>query len=187
MGGVITPLFLALNIILNVIFKSIFCFYSDICFICTLIYFEPHSCKILSLRSNFPFGLLFQIFETVVSFKENYLKFKKINHLQFFDMLKWSHLTPSTKKIKKCIAAFSMKMTFKIAIFWCSAKDALLGRSPGHWLFGSKYMKKSFSISRQYLMGAVVKYSYHLLFWRGTVSLACLNTSIFTGKNVKLG
>ena len=46
-----------------------------------------------------------------------------------------------------------MKMTFKIAIFLCSAKDALLGRSPRHWLLGSKYMKKNFSISRQYLMG----------------------------------
>ena len=59
----------------------------------------------------------------------------------------------------------------------------LLNRSPGHWLLGSKYMKKSFSISRQYVMGAVVKYSYHLLFWGGTVSLACLNTSIFHWKN----
>ena len=36
-------------------------------------------------------------------------------------------------------------------------------------------------------MGAVVKYSYHLLVWRGTVSLACLNTNIFTGKIAKLG
>ena len=52
MGGVTTPLFLALNIILNVIFKSIFCFCSDICFICTYIYFEPHNCKILSFRGR---------------------------------------------------------------------------------------------------------------------------------------
>ena len=74
-------------------------------------------------------------------------------------------------------------MTFKISIFLCSAKDALLGRSPSHWLLGSKYMKKNFSISKQYLMGAVVKYNYHLLFLRGTVSLACLNTSIFHWKN----
>ena len=67
--------------------------------------------------------------------------------------------------------------------FLCSAQDALLGRSPGHWLLGSKCMKKKFSISRQYLMGAVVKYNYHLLFLRGTVSLACLNTSICQLKN----
>ena len=32
-------------------------------------------------------------------------------------------------------------------------------------------------------MGAVVKYNYHLLFLRGTFSLACLNTSIFHWKN----
>ena len=182
MGGVITPLFLALNIILNVIFKSIFCFYSDICFICTLIYFEPHNCKILSLRSNFPFGLLFQIFVTVVNFKENYFKFKKYTISNFLMCLNVAILLQAPRKLKKSIAAFLMKMTFKVAIFLCSAKDALLGISPGHWLLGSKYMKKSFSISRQYLMGAVVKYSYHLLFWRGTVSLAFLNTSIFHWK-----
>ena len=40
-----------------------------------------------------------------------------------------------------------------------------------------------FFISRQYLMGAVMKYNYHLLFLRGTVGLACLNTSIFHWKN----
>ena len=101
-------------------------------------------------------------------------------------MLKCSHLTPRTKKIKKIYSCFTMKMTFKIAIFWYSTKDALLGRSPGHWLLGSKYMRKNFSISRQYLMGAIVKYNYHLLFLRGTVSLACLNTSIFHWKNCQI-
>ena len=86
-------------------------------------------------------------------------------------------------KLKKSIAAFSMKMTFKIIIFLCSAKDALLGRSPGHWLLSSKYMKTIFSVSRQYLIESVVKYNYHLLFWRDTVSLACLNKSIFNWKD----
>ena len=124
----------------------------------------------------------FQIFVTVINFKENYFQFKTYT-ISNFHMLNCSHLTPSSKKIKKkSIAAFSMKMIFKKAIFWCSVKDALLDRSPGHWLLGRKYMKKHFSISRQYLMGAVVKYNYHLLFLRGTVSLACLKTIIFHWK-----
>ena len=76
-------------------------------------------------------------------------------------MFKYSHLTQSTKKIKKKI--YSCVFDENDLQNSISAKDALLGRHPGHCLLGSKYMKTNFSISRQYLMGAVVKYNYHLV------------------------
>ena len=47
-------------------------------------------------------------------------------------------------------------------------KDALIDRRPGHWLLGRKYMMKIFSISRQYLVRAVIKYNHYFLFGLGT-------------------
>ena len=59
-----------------------------------------------------------------------------------------------------------------MAFFSHSAKNALVGRSPGHWLLGRKYMKKIFSVSREYLVRAVMKYNLYLLFLRIIVSTA---------------
>ena len=83
------------------------------------------------------------------------------------------------KKIKKSIASFSIKMTSKMTFFSYSAKDDLVGRSPGYWLLGRKYMKKYLFISRQYLVRAVMKYNLYLLFLRIFVNTAGVNSSIF--------
>ena len=70
-----------------------------------------------------------------------------------------------------------------MAMFSYSAKDALVGRSPGNWLLGRKYMKKCLFISRQYLVRAVMKYNLYLLFLRIVVNTAGVNSSIFHWKN----
>ena len=137
----------------------------------------------LALSINFTFGQYFQIFMTVVNFKENYFQFKKYtisNFLicQYIIIVLWA-----PRKLKKSIAAFSIKMTSKMAIFSYSAKDALVGRSPGYWLLGRKYMKKCLFISRQYLVRAVMKYNLYLLFLRIFVNTAGVNSSIFHWKN----
>ena len=74
-------------------------------------------------------------------------------------------------------------MTSKMAFFSYSAKDALVGRSPGYWLIGRKYMKKGLFISRQYLVRAVVKYNLYLFFLRIFINTAGVNTSISHWKN----
>ena len=70
-------------------------------------------------------------------------------------------------------------MTSKMAIFSYSAKDELVGKSPGYWLLGRKYMKKCLFISRQYLMRAVMKYNLYLLFLRIFVNTTDVNSRIF--------
>ena len=73
-----------------------------------------------------------------------------------------------------------------MTIFSYSAKDALVGRSPGHWLLGRKYMKKCSFISRQYLVRAVMKYNLYLLFLRIFANTAGVNSSVFHWKNHKI-
>ena len=125
---------------------------------------------------------------TVVNFKEKYFQFEKIYHFQFFDTLIYSHCSLSAKKIKKkTIAAFSIKMTSKIAFFSYSAKDALEGKTPGYWLHGRKYMKKCLFISRQYLVRAAIKYNLYLLFLRIFVNTTGVNSSIIRLKTENLG
>ena len=74
-------------------------------------------------------------------------------------------------------------MASKIAFFSYSAKDALVGRNPGYWLLGRKYMKKCLFISSQYLVRAVMKYNLYLLFLRIFVNTADVNPSVFHWKN----
>ena len=69
-------------------------------------------------------------------------------------------------------------MTSKMAVISYSAKDAIVGRSPGYWLLGRKYMKKCLFISRQYLVRAVMKYNRYLLFLRIFVNKSGVNSSI---------
>ena len=73
-----------------------------------------------------------------------------------------------------------------MAFFSYSAKDAFVGRSPGYWLLGRKYMKKCLFISRQYLVRAVMKYNLHLLFLRIFVNTASVNSSVFHWKRLEI-
>ena len=148
----------------------------------------PKIYKFLAFSTNFPFGQDFQIFMTVVNLKEKYFQLKKIDHFQFFYMLLYNHCSLSTKKIKKkSIAAFSIKMTSKMAFFSYSATDVLVGTSPGHWLLGRKYMKKCLFISsRQYLVRALMKYNLYLLFLRIFVNTASVYSSVFHWKNSQI-
>ena len=95
-------------------------------------------------------------------------------------MLIHNHCSLSTKKINEIYSCIFDKNDLKNGIFFIF----IVGRRPGYWLLGRKYMKKC--LFRQYLVRAVTKYNLYLFCFRIFVNTAGVNSSVFHWKNCQI-